>query len=369
MPQSGKSTFKIARETINVKHESPEPKRKIKSEPDASPDPEFAARQAIEKLDRLDDDYMPEDGNEPASKKQKTSSKADGLADLCYLDTYPPPEKPKTQSRKDWASTYCKRILKEMPSPRQASTTAILAAYGQSKALNVFMLGEFEYQSSVASGLRRKGKKHLQMARERNDELEVAVARVDTAQTASKMHKKVPAPVPAKTAVLTHTEKSRFESIITNMANEIGNLKMQLETEKHDKLAAEQSSLDTQRQLQTTEAQIRHLQRHNEQPLAALRVEVAQYKDERNRAEQQLKETLSDRSKAESEILVLKKELDDSMKTVRQEYLNRHQKVEKNLQELKERLSKQEKELNDKNKLVRDQRVAFTTAIAAFRSP
>jgi len=343
-------------------------KRKVTVLNFAEQDIDAVTKKAINKQDRLDHSYIPNGEDGPAAKKSKSSRKQEDPSKLYPTDAYSPPEKGKHQSRKNWTIIHCRRTLKLMPDPRTASAAEILVAYERSKALNEFMQGEFEYQSNVASDLRRKGTRDLQAARVKIEELEVAVGVMGPVRSSSKKQKaESQMPSPTKVVQPNSTHQSRFESISTNLAFEVSNLKMQLEMEKHDAKIEALAKHNAEQQLEAARLQIKQLQETAEQPLAALRVEVGHQREEREQAECQLKEALSDRNKAEAEILTLRKEIEERVERVRAQYTNVYQKVGSDNQEMKEKLAKQEQDIEAKDKEIKEQQQAFTRAMACFR--
>lgn len=312
-------------------------KRKLESPGPQDQGVDAATREAIEKYDHLDDDYVPQNEEGLAAKKPKTSRKQEEPSKLYCLGIYSPPEKSKKQSRKDWALVHCRKTIRQLPDPRKVSAAALRAAYESSKALNVVMQGELEYQADVASDLRKKGTRDLQKYQLRIDELQVAVGGVE------------PTKIPG----------SRFESISTNLANEVGSLKYQLATEAYDKVAAE-------RELEALKAHVKLHQEAAKQPSAALRNELGEHKEAREQAEKQLKEALSYRSKAESEITRLKEEIEDRLTTAALCHNKKYQLLEATFEGLKEKLSKQDGGLRSMEEKVKVQQAAITRAKACL---
>lgn len=366
MPRSRKAASDTGIDTIQVKQDSMgKAKRKITSSYATENDLNSTTQQVIEKHDRLDHNYVPEDEDEPAAKKPKPSRQQDDPVKIYSQGTYSPPEKSKTQSRKDWASIHCKRTLKLLPEPRKASATGLASLYEQSRALNIFMQGEYVYQSTVATDLRKKRAEEQKSARVKIEELEMVVGALEPGQRSSKKQKaEVKPPLPTQTVQHNATEQSRYESIRNNLANELGTLKLQLEEERHDKIIEEQAKQSAQRLLEDARSQIKQLTETSEEPLAALRVELNQHKQEREHAEKQLKEALSDRSRAESEILVLKEEKAQSINNARREYRNRCLKAENESSELKAQVEKLKRTMSIKEKNLKEELAAKQNTIA-----
>lgn len=192
MPPVKKADAAKDSDTIQLRQYSPTSvKRKHGSSYTLDPEDEFkdefdaATKEAIEKQDRLDETFEPEDYGKPAAKKPKTSRKQEDPSNLDCLGIYSPPEKPKS-SRKNWAKVHYRKTMNQFPDSQKVSLTGIRAAYEGSKALNIFLWGEFEYPSDIASELRKKGTKDLQKAQLKIDELEVAVGNFQSVRSPSK---------------------------------------------------------------------------------------------------------------------------------------------------------------------------------------
>lgn len=335
-------------------------KRKLESPGPQDQGVDAATREAIEKYDHLDDDYVPQNEEGLAAKKPKTSRKQEEPSKLYCLGIYSPPEKSKKQSRKDWALVHCRKTIRQLPDPRKVSAAALRAAYESSKALNVVMQGELEYQADVASDLRKKGTRDLQKYQLRIDELQVAVGGVEpTKIPGSKWTDKARLSSFPKDPQADIVIKGRFESISTNLANEVGSLKYQLATEAYDKVAAE-------RELEALKAHVKLHQEAAKQPSAALRNELGEHKEAREQAEKQLKEALSYRSKAESEITRLKEEIEDRLTTAALCHNKKYQLLEATFEGLKEKLSKQDGGLRSMEEKVKVQQAAITRAKACL---
>jgi len=322
-----------------------------------------ATKEAIEKQDRLDETFEPEDGGKPAAKKPKTSRKQEDSSNLDCLGIYSIPERGRTQSRKDWAMINSKRIMKQLPDSRKVSVTELRSAYEGSKALNIVLHGEFEYQSDVASGLRKKRTEHLLKI----EELKVALGVLEPVKgTTKKQMDEAQESSPSKTAQAGTAPESRFESISTNLASEVGSLKFQLESEKHDKVAAEQAKQSAQRELEDIKAQIKLLRETVVQPSAALRTELAEHQERRKEAEKQLKKALSDLTWQQSEFLRRKKAMDGRIATMYSRHTKEQEELEVANQELKEKVAKQDEDLRLKETKLEEQRTAIVRAKACL---
>jgi len=227
MPRSKQLNLVEDSATIELKQDTAfRAKRKLKSPSLRDQEVDTATREAIKKYDHLDDDYVPQNEGEPAAKKPKNPHKQEEPSRLYCLGIYSPLEKSKSQSRKSKALVHCRKTIRQLPDPRKVSAAALRAAYESSKALSVIIQGEFEYQADVASELRKKGTRDLQKAQLRIDELQVAVGGVEPAKIlGSKWTDKAKLSSSPKDAQADATIKGRFESISTNLANEVGSLK------------------------------------------------------------------------------------------------------------------------------------------------
>ncbi|KAK5098992.1 hypothetical protein LTR70_000887 [Exophiala xenobiotica] len=323
-----------------------------------------ATKEAIEKQDRLDETFEPEDGGKPADKKPKTSRKQQDSSNLYCSGIYSPPERGRTKSRKDWAMMHSKKTMKQFPDSRKVSVTELRAAYEGSKALNIFLHGELEYQCDLGSDLRKKRTEHLLMI----DELKVALGVTEPVKVTTKKQKdEAQESSPPKTAQAGTAPESRFESISTNLASEVGSLKMQLELEKHDKVAAEQANQSAQRELEDVKAQNKLLRETVVRPSAALRTELAEHQEPRKQAEKQLKQALSDRrTREEAEFWRLKKVMDDRIAENNSRHTKNQEKLEVANRELKEKLAKQDEELRLKETKLEEQRTAIVRAKACL---